>query len=78
MAWRSSAVCVRARSPRAADRRASSDASDPSAFSDLGAVGEGPVEVEGVGDVELGLEPHRAGEVDVVVVDGGVARVDVR
>ena len=42
-----------------------------------GAVGEGPVEVEGVGDVELGLEAHRAGEVDVVVVDRGVARVDV-
>ena len=42
-----------------------------------GAVGEGPVEVEGVGDVELGLEPHRAGEVHVVVVDRGVARVDV-
>ena len=42
-----------------------------------GAVGEGPVEVEGVGDVELGLEPHRAGEVHVVVVDRGVAGVDV-
>ena len=28
-----------------------------------------PVEVEGVGDVELGLEPHRAGEVHLVVVD---------
>ena len=40
-------------------------------------MGEGPVEVEGVGDVELGLEPHGAGEVHVVVVDGGVARVDV-
>ena len=40
-------------------------------------MGECPVEVEGVGDVELGLEPHRAGEVDVVVVDRGVARVDV-
>ena len=39
-------------------------------------MGEGPVEVEGVGDVELGLEPHRAGEVHVVVVDRGVARVD--
>ena len=42
-----------------------------------GAVGEGAVEVEGVGDVELGLEAHRAGEVHVVVVDGRVARVDV-
>ena len=40
-------------------------------------MGEGPVEVEGVGDVELGLEPHRAGEVHVVVVDGRVAGVDV-
>ena len=38
---------------------------------------EGSVEVEGVGDVELGLQPHRAGEVHVVVVDRGVARVDV-
>ena len=76
-AWRSSAVWVRARSPRAADRRASSDASEPSAFRRRGAVGEGAVEVEGVGDVELGLEPHRAGEVDVVVVDRRVARVDV-
>ena len=42
-----------------------------------GAVGERAVEVEGVGDVELGLEPHRAGVVHVVVVEGGVARVDV-
>ncbi len=40
-------------------------------------MGEGPVEVEGVGDVELGLHPHRAGEVHVIVVDRGVARVDV-
>ena len=68
---------MRARSPRAAARRASSDSSDPRAFRRRGAVGERPVEVEGVGDVELGLEPHRAGEVDVVVVDGGVAGVDV-
>ncbi len=28
----------------------------------------GPVEVHGVGDVELGLEAHRAGEVDVLVM----------
>ena len=32
-----------------------------------GAVGQRPVEVEGVGEVELGLEPQGAGEVDVVV-----------
>ncbi len=74
---RSRAVWVRARSPRAAERRAWSDSSDPSAFRTCRAVGERAVEVESVGDVELGLEPHRAGEVDVVVVDGGVARVDV-
>ena len=43
-----------------------------------GAVGKGPVEVEGVGEVELGLEPHRAGVVHVVVVEGGVAGVDVQ
>ena len=42
-----------------------------------GAVGECAVEVEGVGDVELGLHPHRAGEVHVIGVDRGVARVDV-
>ena len=42
-----------------------------------GAVGERAVEVEGVGDVELGLDAHRAGVVHVVVVDRGVARVDV-
>ena len=42
-----------------------------------GAVGEGPVEVEGVGDVELGLEPHRAREVHLVVVDRRVAGVDM-
>ena len=40
------------------------------------AVGEGPVEVERVGDVELGLEPHRAGEVHLMVVDGRVTRID--
>ena len=42
-----------------------------------GAVGEGAVEVEGVGDVELGLHAHGAGVVHVVVVDRGVAGVDV-
>ena len=36
------------------------------------------VEVEGVGDVELGLDPQGPGEVDVLVVDGDVARVDVQ
>ena len=42
-----------------------------------GAVGEGLVEVEAVGEVDLGLEPHGPGEVDVLVVDRDVARVDV-
>ena len=41
-----------------------------------GAVGERPVEVEGVGEVELGLDVQGAGEVDVVPVDRHVARVD--
>ncbi|CAB4938160.1 unannotated protein [freshwater metagenome] len=41
------------------------------------AVGEGVVEVESVGEVDLGLEPHGPGEVDVLVVDRDVARVDV-
>ena len=68
---------MRARSPRAAARRAPSDAVDPSAFKRCGAVGECPVEVEGVGDVELGLHAHRAGVVHVIVVDRGVAGVDV-
>ena len=68
---------MRARSPRAAERRAPSGASEPRAFKRGGAVGEGAVEVEGVGDVELGLEAHRAGVVHVVGVDRGVARVDV-
>ena len=35
------------------------------------------VEVEGVGDVELGLEVQGAGEVDVVRVERDVAGVDV-
>jgi hypothetical protein len=38
-------------------------------------VGEGVVEVEGVGDVDLGLDPQGAGVVDVVGVDGDVAGV---
>ena len=74
---RSSAVWVRARSPRAADAAGVERRVGSEGLQRRGAVGEGPVEVEGVGDVELGLEPHRAGEVDVVVVDRGVARVDV-
>ena len=40
-------------------------------------MGERAVEVEGVGDVELGLHAHRAGVVHVVGVEGGVAGVDV-
>ena len=35
------------------------------------------MEVESVGEVDLGLEPHGPGEVDVLVVDRHVARVDV-
>ena len=73
---RSSAVCVRARSPRAADAAGVERRLGPERLQRRRAVGEGPVEVEGVGDVELGLEPHRAGEVHVVVVDRGVAGVD--
>jgi len=42
----------------------------------FGAVGQDPVEIEAVGDVEVGLEVHGAGEMDVLVVEGGVARVD--
>ncbi len=38
---------------------------------------QGPVEVHGVGDVELGLEPHGAGEVDVLVMQRRVPWVDV-
>ena len=34
------------------------------------------MEVERVGEVELGLEPHGAGEVDVLVVQGHVPWVD--
>ncbi len=41
-----------------------------------GAVGQGAVQVEGVGEVELGLEPHGAGVVHVLGVQGGVAGVD--
>ena len=41
-----------------------------------GLLGQGMVEVESVGDVEVGLEPHGAGEVDVLVVQRRVARVD--
>ena len=39
-------------------------------------MGQGLVEVEGVGEVELGLEPQGAGVVDVLVVDRDVAGVD--
>ena len=74
---RSSAVWVRARSPRACGPAGVERRVGAEGLQRRGAVGEGPVEVEGVGDVELGLEPHRAGEVHVVVVDRGVARVDV-
>ena len=42
-----------------------------------GALGEGPVEVEGVGDVDLGLEVQGPGEVRLVAVDGDVAGVDL-
>ena len=49
----------------------------PEGLQARGAVGEGAVEVEGVGDVELGLEAHGAGVVHVVGVEGGVAGVDV-
>ncbi len=41
-------------------------------------VGHRAVEVDRVGDVDLGLYPYRAREVDVVVVDRDVARVDVQ
>jgi hypothetical protein len=40
-------------------------------------VRDGAVEVEGVGDVEVGLEVQGAGVVHVVGVNGDVARVDV-
>ncbi len=39
---------------------------------------DGVVEVEGVGEVELGLDAQGAGEVDVLVVHGDVAGVDVQ
>jgi hypothetical protein len=39
-------------------------------------VREDPVQVEGVGEVELGLESHGAGVVHVLGVQGGVAGVD--
>ena len=41
-----------------------------------GVLRERAVEVQGVSDVELGLEAHGAGEVDVLVVHGGVPGVD--
>ncbi len=43
-----------------------------------GAVDEGVVEVEGVGEVEVGLDVQGAGVVDVVLVDRDVAGVDVQ
>ena len=39
-------------------------------------MGQCPVEVEPVGEVEVGLEVEGAGVVDVVGVEGGVAGVD--
>ena len=41
----------------------------------LGAGRDGGIEVEGVGDVELGLDPHGPGEGDQLVVDRDVALV---
>ena len=48
----------------------------PECLLQRGAMSQGAVEVEGVGDVEVGLEVQGAGVVDVVLVDGDVARVD--
>ena len=74
-ARRSSAVWVRARSPSAWARRALRESADPSAFC-TAAPGEGTVEVEGIGEVELGLDVQGAGVVDVVGVDRRMAGVD--
>ena len=69
---------MRARSPRALARRTSRDSVGAEGFLRRGAVDEGVVEVEGVGEVEVGLDVQGAGVVDVVLVDRGVAGVDVQ
>ena len=48
----------------------------PEGLLQCGAVDQGLVEVEGVGEVEVGLDVQGAGEVDVVLVDRDVAGVD--
>ena len=79
LGWnRSRAVWVRARSPRALARRTSRVSVGPECFLRRGAVDEGVVEVEGVGEVEVGLDVQGAGVVDVVLVDRDVAGVDVQ
>ena len=50
----------------------------PECFLRRGAVDEGVVEVEGVGEVEVGLDVQGPGVVDVVLVDCHVAGVDVQ
>ena len=67
---------MRARSPSALARRTSRDSARAEGLLLGCLLCERPVEVESVGDVELGLEPHGPGEVDVVVVEGRVAGVD--
>ena len=44
-------------------------------FQGLGAAGQGGVEVQGIAEVELALDPGGAGEGDLVVVDGEMALV---
>ena len=74
---RSSAVWVRARSPRACSAGVEG-LGGPECLQRGGALDEGAVEVEGVGEVEVGLDVQGAGVVDVVLVDRDVAGVDVQ
>ena len=69
---RSRASWWRASSPAAIARRTSKDSVRPGGFEGVGSAGEGGVEVEGVGQVELSFEVGGAVEGDLVVVEGHV------
>ena len=56
-------------------RRTSRDSVGPGGRERLGPGGDGGVEVEGVGEVELGLDDGGAVEGDLLVVEGEVPAV---
>ena len=66
-------ACPRARSPTAWARRTSKVSAGSEEGAGFGAGGDGGLEIQGVGDVESGVEVHGAGEGQGLVVQGDVA-----